>query len=138
MPSISKLCFLLNSLIACQEYSCPSPQKFRPTKYLTPPPPLKKPQYFGNGSGLKSVNVIGKWLVNVCISVLDRPTAAVNTSNDKLRSLNLESQSLQELREYINSSFQNAESLLVKIMRISLEEPSSKVSKIISVSWPGS
>ncbi|CAB4044951.1 Hypothetical predicted protein, partial [Paramuricea clavata] len=56
---------------------------------------------------------------------LDRSTATANSPSDKNRSLNLESQNLQDLRQYINSSFQNAESLLVKIMRITLEEHDS-------------
>ncbi|CAB4033505.1 Hypothetical predicted protein, partial [Paramuricea clavata] len=57
--------------------------------------------------------------------ILDRSTATANSPSDKNRSLNLESQNLQDLRQYINSSFQNAESLLVKIMRITLEEHDS-------------
>ena len=63
---------------------------------------------------------------------LDRSKVAVNASADKNRSLSLESQNLQELRQYINSSFQYAETLLVKIMRITLEEhdSSGKVSEI--------
>lgn len=63
---------------------------------------------------------------------LDRSKVTVNATPDKGRSLSLESQNLQELRQYINSSFQFAETLLVKIMRITLEEhdSSGKVSEI--------
>ena len=63
----------------------------------------------------------------------DRAKVAVNATAGKDRSLSLESQNLQELRQYINSSFQYAETLLVKIMRITLEENDSNGK--VSQSW---
>ncbi|XP_028395073.1 myomegalin-like [Dendronephthya gigantea] len=57
--------------------------------------------------------------------ILDRSKSLQRSPVEKDRSLALESQSLQELRQYINSSFQSSETVLVKIMRITLEDVDS-------------